>query len=642
MEIPRLHPDTIEEIKDRVDIYDIASDYVVLRRRGKDFVGLCPFHEEKTPSFTVSPAKQMYYCFGCGAGGNGINFLMELGKRSFSDVVLELARRYQVPVKTLEPEKRQQLQQQISLREQLYEVLAIASSFYQHTLRQPAGKIALDYLQNTRHLQEETIQQFQLGYAPDGWENLYGYLVEQKKFPVQLIEKAGLIKPRQNHNSYYDVFRKRLMIPIQDIQGRVIGFGGRALDDQELPKYLNSPETELFDKGKTLFGLDKAKNSIIKLDQAVVVEGYFDVIALHAVGISNVVASLGTALSLDQIRHLLRYTESKQIILNFDADQAGIKATERAIGEMEKLVYQGEVQLRVFSLPDGKDADEFLSSYSPDKYRELLNNSPFWIDWQLEKAVAGKNLKQADQFQKVSAEITSLLGRLESIDQQSHYIQKSAELLSQGDPRLIPILADSFLKKFKPTKSVHRQKFRQNNWVNKNQIERNLLAETEALLLRLYLHCPEYRQDILNALQAKDLEFSLSHHRLLWRQILYVHEREITGEKILEALQEFYQEFPQGFSQVAHLFNLDETSQKAILRAPLLIRAATAAMERVMCERQCRYFMEAWQKANLATNREQAHYYAQKLSEIKRRIQELDELRRTTFYDLISVPWIGF
>ncbi len=305
MQNPRLHPDTIEEVKQRADIVDVISEHVVLRKRGKDFVGLCPFHTEKSPSFTVSPSKQMYYCFGCQAGGGAIKFLMELGKQSFGDVVLELAQRYQVPIKTLEPEQRQQLQRQLSLREQLYEILALTARFYEHALRQSQGHQALEYLQSQRRLREETIQQFGLGYAPAGWETLYRYLVEDKHYPVQLLEQAGLIRRRREGEGYYDYFRDRIIIPIRDPNGRVIGFGGRTLTNEQ-PKYLNSPETELFNKGKTLFALDQAKNAIAKQDQGIVVEGYFDAIALHAAGITNAVASLGTALSLAQVRQLLR------------------------------------------------------------------------------------------------------------------------------------------------------------------------------------------------------------------------------------------------------------------------------------------------------------------------------------------------
>ncbi len=305
MNIPRLHPNTIEEVKAKVDIVDVVGEHVVLKKRGKDYLGSCPFHQEKSPSFSVSPTKQMYYCFGCQAGGNAINFMMELGKQSFTEVVLDLARRYQVPVQTLEPEQRQELQRKLSQREQLYEILAITANFYQHALNQPQGEKALSYLKIDRAFSDETIQGFKLGYSPSGWETLANYLIEQKHFPPQAIVAAGLIIPRKDEASYYDRFRDRLMIPICDLRGRVIGFGGRTLSDEQ-PKYLNSPETELFDKGNTLYGLDRAKDSISKTDRAVVVEGYFDVIALHAAGITSAVAALGTALSLAQVKQLVK------------------------------------------------------------------------------------------------------------------------------------------------------------------------------------------------------------------------------------------------------------------------------------------------------------------------------------------------
>jgi len=435
MQIPRLHPDTIEEVKQRADVYDVVSEHVVLRKRGKDYVGLCPFHSEKTPSFTVSQTKQMYYCFGCQAAGSALKFLMDLEKRSFAEVVLDLARRYQVSVRTLEPEQRQELQRQLSLREQLYEVLASAAQFYQHALKHSRDQ-AMPYLQQ-RQLREETIQQFAIGYAPAGWETLYRYLVDDKRYPVQLVEKAGLIKPRKEASGYYDVFRDRIVIPIHDVLGRVIAFGGRTLGSEQ-PKYLNSPETEVFLKGKTLFALDKAKATISQQDQAVVVEGYFDAIALHAVGITNVVASLGTALSMEQVRQVLRYTDSKQLILNFDADAAGTLATERAIGEIADLAYQGEVQLKILNLPDGKDADEYLQGRQPEDYRQLLADAPLWLDWQIQQIIKNRDLKQATDFQQVSQDIVKLLKKLTNIDTRDYYIDQCAEILSFGDSRLKP------------------------------------------------------------------------------------------------------------------------------------------------------------------------------------------------------------
>jgi DNA primase len=617
----------------------------------------------------------MYYCFGCNAGGNVIKFLMELGKRPFAEVLLDLARRYQVSVKTLEPEQRQELQRQLSLREQLYEILAIAAQFYQHALRQSQGQLALKYLQSSRQLSEETIQQFQLGYAPAGWETLYRYLVEHKRYSVQLVEQAGLIRRRQSGDGYYDYFRDRLIIPIHDIQGRVIGFGGRTLGEEQ-PKYLNSPETDIFSKGKTLFAFDKAKTAISQLDQAVVVEGYFDAIALHAAGITNVVASLGTALSLDQVRQLLRYTESKQLVLNFDADAAGTQATERAIGEIAELVYRGEVQLRILNLPEGKDADEFLHTHIPGEYqalattrlpslskyryqlaelspadrKELLHSAPLWIDWQIQQLLSERDLKQASQFQQVAQQMVKLLKKIDNSDTRNYYIRHCAEILSLGDARLVSRQEENLLAQIAPVNNYRTKPT--NVWkqsptqalraASDNFAEpfghRSLLEQAEALLLRIYLHCPEQRGAITDALQERDLQFSLSHHRFLWRQILeVVAENRLSTDQtnFISRLQVRCLEFENEMALVSHLFHVDEKTQQDLLRASQVIQAATACMERVLCEKRYRLFLDLWQQTDPTTEPERSQFYYQSLYTEQRRLQKLDRQRQFSLTDLV-------
>jgi DNA primase len=643
MYTPRLHPDTIEEIKQRADIYDVISEYVVLRRRGKDFVGLCPFHDEKSPSFTVSPTKQMYYCFGCQAGGNAIKFLMDLHKHSFAEVVLDLARRYQVPVQTLEPEQRQELQRQLSERSQLYEILASTAQFYQHALRQPQGQLALEYLQQKRRLQDETIVQFNLGYAPAAWETLYRYLVEDKRYPVQLVEKAGLIKPRKESSGYYDVFRDRLIIPIHDVMGRVIGFGGRTLGDEQ-PKYLNSPETELFNKGKTLFALHQAKAGISQMDQAVVVEGYFDAIALHAAGIKNVVASLGTALSIDQVRILLRYTDSKQLILNFDADKAGNIAAERAIGEIAELAYKGEVQLKILNLPDGKDADEYLHTHTSADYQQLLANAPLWLNWQIQQIVKDRDLKQATDFQQVSQQLVKILKNISNIDTLNYYVSYCAEILALGDARLVPLRVENLLTQVAPQNNIRgiaRSQYRQSqelptqtNTKTPTTSEKSLLEQAEALLLRIYLHCPEHRQTINDALEERDLQFSLSHHRFLWRQILELASESLEDD-LISRVQDRCLEFPEEMVLVSHLFQLNERSKKEILRTPQVVQATTACMERVLREKRYRHFLELWEQTDPQTEPQRWQSYYQAFYAEKLRLQELDKQRQFSLTDLL-------
>ncbi len=649
MQIPRLHPDTIEEVKQRTDILDVVSEYVVLRKRGKDFVGSCPFHDEKTPSFTVSQTKQMYHCFGCLASGNAIKFLMDLGKRSFPEVVLDLARRYQVPVQTLEPEQRQELQRQISLREQLYAVLATTANFYQHTLRQSQGQKALQYLCRDRLLQEATIQQFGLGYAPAGWETLSRYLIETKNYPAQLVEKAGLIKPRKEGGGYYDVFRDRLMIPIRDVQGRVIAFGGRTLSDVDAqraaspegvqPKYLNSPETELFIKGKTLFALDQAKTGISQLDQAVVVEGYFDAIALHAAGINNAVASLGTALSLEQVKLVLRYSESKQLVLNFDADKAGTNAAERAIGEIAELAYKGEIQLKILNIPDGKDADEYLHTHTTEDYQQLLGNAPLWLNWQIEQIIKDRDLKQATDFQQVMQQMVKLLKRIEGNEARKSYVAYCAQILSLGDAGLVRLREENLETQLAGSASVKRQQkaitANVKNYLSSQSAapprDRSLLEQAEALLLRIYLHCPEQRQAIMDELESRNLEFSLSHHRFLWQQIV-----EITEVDLVSSLQDKYPEFPEEMQLISHLFHLNEKNLKDdILRTAKGIQAAIASLERVFREKRYRHFLSLWEGTDKDTEPERWESYYQAFYTEKLRLQELERQRLFSITDLL-------
>ena len=643
MKIPRLHPDTIEEVQQRVDIVDVISEHIVLRKRGKDFLGLCPFHNEKTPSFSVSQDKQLYYCFGCNAGGNTYKFLMEIGKQSFAEVVLDLARRYQVEVKTVEPEQRKEIQRQLSVREELYRILEVTASFYQHALHSSQGEQALAYLRSPRKLEEDTIRNFQLGYAPAGWETLYRYLVETKRYPVNFVEQAGLIKPRKTGNGYYDVFRDRLMIPIMDLKGKVIGFGSRSLNDEDMPKYLNSPETPLFDKSKTLFALDKARTSISRADCAVVVEGYFDAIALHEAGIDNVVASLGTAFTQNQLKQLLRFTPSKQVILNFDADNAGKKATERAIGEVEDLVYGGVVQLRILNLPDGKDADEFIKSREDGAviYFEALENAPLWLDWLINHLLADKDLKAADDFQRAATGMIRLLNKLQDANQRNHYLTHCAELLSQGDSRLL-LQNLATLKSQTSNRSRYQTKNPQpkrNNTITKSQFtaastpESELLEQAEALLLRIYIHYPRYRDEIIDRLEEKDLLFSLDRHRFLWQQIITIEDElteTTTGDSnpLLRELHNRSLDFPEYAIAVTKLFNLDEKTQHDIFRADISINEAIASLEQVNYQQREIYCNQQLQNLNLATDLQLMQYYLSEIQTAKKAIIELNQKRQ--------------
>lgn len=579
---------------------------------------------------------------------------MEIGQRSFAEVVLDLAQRSQVPIQTLAKDEEKKLARKLSLREQLYEILAIASRYYEHALRQPQGHNALRYARNQRGLSNETIQTFQLGYAPGGWSTLHDVLVQEKGFTPDLVQQAGLILPRKSGDGFYDRFRDRLMIPIHDAQSRVVGFGSRTLTGEE-PKYLNSPETELFNKGKLLFGLDKARQTIVKADRAVVVEGYFDVIALHSVGITNAVASMGTALSLDQMRQLLRYTESKQVILNFDADAAGGKAAERAISEVEDQAYRGEVQLRVLNLPNGKDADEYLQDYTAEDYLDLLDESPLWLDWQIHRALQDRDLQQAEQFQAATEAIAAILGKLPNATLRTHYTHRCAGLLSQGDSRLALQLEEAL-----------RQQVRGQRWHGRSQkwqrpADYTLREAAEAQILRIYLHRPQFRQDIHNAMKQRDIEFSFSHHRFLWRQILAIEDDQAKLEPLhpeldtpafdlIAVVQDLCTEYSQEMQQVYHLIQLNEKTELDILRPNLSIRAAAASLERIACEKRCRHLLQMWESAMKSAKKELGQrqilntYLQQMLMDESEQaqslleeesycLQELDEIKRLYYQE---------
>ncbi|NJL90085.1 MAG: toprim domain-containing protein [Coleofasciculaceae cyanobacterium SM2_1_6] len=449
-----------------------------------------------------------------------------------------------------------------------------------------------------------------------------------------------------------DRFRDRLMIPITDIQGRVIGFGGRTLGDEQ-PKYLNSPDTELFNKGKTLFALNFAKAGITKQDQAVVVEGYFDAIALHAAGINQAVASLGTALTGDQVKSLLRYTESKQIILNFDADKAGVNAASRAISSIFPLVYGGQVGLRVVTLPDGKDADEFLLHNPVAKYQELLTNAPLWIDWQLQQLVVGADLKQADQFQQVNNEMVKILKEITDNNLRTSYLQQCATLLSQGDGKLFPLLLENLItslggnwqrgttppqtKNTSKNTSQYSQQTQQDSSKTSlvsNSSDRSLLEKSETLLMRLYLHCPEYREVIITVLEERNLVFTIAEYRFLWQQIVAI-EPTLSRQQpdLIARIQDEYLQFPEKLNQISHLFHLDEYTENQISVAPELINAAVACMERVICEKCYRYYLDLWQKTDFKIDRPLMEKYWLELNKSKERIKALDrELQFLYFY----------
>jgi DNA primase len=359
----------IDQIRDANDIVDLISEYVPLKKRGKNYVGLCPFHTEKDPSFNVIPTKQIFYCFGCQEGGNVIHFLMKHEKLGFVEAVKLLAKRANIslPKKSFDREKTEQL-------DKLYYANQVANEYFQKNFyRENPGKKARQYL-NKRGFDPEIIKQFSLGYAPDDWEGFIRF-AKTKDMEMEVLNQAGLVVPRSESSGFYDRFRNRIIFPIFNLSGKVVGFGGRVLDDKDEPKYLNSPETPIYQKGKILYGLNFSKDEIRKKGSAVLVEGYVDLLSLYQAGIKNVVASSGTAFTPDQARLLSRYAE--RIYLLFDADTAGQSATFRSVD----LLFSEGVEVFVVSLPKGEDPDSFVKKLGAEELAKKIEQAQTFIDF---------------------------------------------------------------------------------------------------------------------------------------------------------------------------------------------------------------------------------------------------------------------
>ena len=404
----------LDELIARNPIEDVVSQYVNLKRSGSNLFGLCPFHGEKTPSFSVSPDKGIYYCFGCHKGGSVINFEMEIEGLSYPDAVRALAKRAGLEV----PED-EQYQSRYRQQERLWALHKEAARFFHSRLYAPIGANALQYATG-RGMPKSILTKFGIGYAPDSWTDLVDYL-RSKNYSDQELRDSGLVTVSQKNGNLFDRFRDRLMFPIIDVRGNVIGFGGRIMNssDKSAAKYLNSPETLIFNKRKNLFALNLAKKS--KLGYLILVEGYMDAIALHQYGFDCAVASLGTALTEDGANLLSRYTE--QVVLIYDGDEAGQNATQRAIPILEKA----GLQVKVLKMRDAKDPDEYLKKFGADRFRILLEESANRVEYQLNAILKKYDLRDDEQKVQYLQESAGLIGSLSSAVQREVYGGRVAE-----------------------------------------------------------------------------------------------------------------------------------------------------------------------------------------------------------------------
>lgn len=483
----------IEEIKNAADIVEVISDYVLLKKTGKNYSGLCPFHSEKDASFTVSPAKQIFHCFGCNTGGNVFNFLIRHDGISFPEAVRFLARRYGVDL----PERKMSraMREQISEREKLLRINRMAMDYYHwNLLHDSYGKQAMAYLKN-RAMSSSIVERFQLGYARNSWDGLCRYL-QRKQVPMELIEKSGLVIPRKSGSGHYDRFRERIIFPIYNLNKQVIGFGGRVLD-ASLPKYLNSPETPVYHKSKSLYGLHLARNKCRETRTIYIVEGYFDLLALHQYGVENAGATLGTALTTDHIHMIKGFAE--KVILVFDGDDAGIQASLRSVG----IFIEKGMQARVMLLPKGHDPDSFIRKSGLEAFETVAAKSRSVITFIMESAQKKFGLSVEGKM-RILDELKKPLASIEDRTAREAYIKEVSEYLGVKEYSLKEKI-DKAAVEIQKTGTAYRNRST-NRIQQKDSLKRPLTAtdrkqtagtRLERQILAMMLQYPEILPDIV-------------------------------------------------------------------------------------------------------------------------------------------------
>ena len=475
--------DKISEIKNSVDIVAIISEIVLLKKVGRNYVGLCPFHTEKTPSFTVSPEKQIFYCFGCGTGGNVFNFLMNHDGLSFFETAKMLAKRYgiEIPAQTMSSEQKRR----ISERESLLAANKQAMDFFKHSLLSDAeGKIALEYLKK-RGIGEDTITIFNLGFAPAGWDSVINYF-SKKNISHELVEKSGLIIKRKSKNGYYDRFRNRIIFPIFDVSKQVLGFGGRVMDDS-LPKYLNSPETSVYNKSRSLYGLHIAKGHCRASETVYIVEGYFDLLALHQHGILNSVATLGTSLTQGHVRILRGFVgKNGGFILVYDSDEAGIKAAERSI----KVFDKEHANAQILVLPEGYDPDSYLFEFGYKSFMNAASKAKSIIPFLIDSAVKKYGLSVEGRI-RIMSDLKQPLANINDSVKRSLYIKELAEIIGIDEAAVMEkVRTISGNKSIRPNKELPGKTQDRNLMLKGDRHERKIIA--------MMLQFPEILPEIIS------------------------------------------------------------------------------------------------------------------------------------------------
>jgi len=479
-----------ERVKQQADIVRVIGEYVRLKKTGQNFTGLCPFHQEKSPSFAVHPVRQIYHCFGCGVGGDVFKFVMEMEKSTFPEAVRTVAEKSGIPIpkpRERSPEERSENQQRAALVEMHRE----AATFFARQLHEGAeGKVAMAYLED-RGLDREAMKRFGLGWAPSSGDALLRLL--KTKYPEKLLEVSGLVS-RDQGGRFYDRFRRRIMFPIANEAGKIIAFGGRAMGD-DMPKYMNSPETPIYSKSSVLYHLDRAKEALRQNDFGVLVEGYMDAIAVARAGIANVIASCGTSLAEPQIKLLSRFT--RRVIVNYDPDTAGQAATERSLA----LLLEKEFDVRVLALPGKADPDKFLKEQGAEAYRKLLADAPPYIDYLIGRA------RKMDR--------TTAAGKVAALNFLMPYVQRLPNRLLRSE------WATRIASELRVDEPVLREALRRAATERRSEIKPKAELLTPAVksaerqLIRMLMEAEGFREKLAREIIATSLHRGLESEKIL-------------------------------------------------------------------------------------------------------------------------------
>lgn len=557
----RYSDDMIEEVRVKNDIVDVISQYVKLQRKGSSYFGLCPFHNEKTPSFSVSPAKQMYYCFGCGAGGNVFTFIMEYENFSFGEALKFLADRAGVELPQIEYSK--EAQAQANLRSSLLEIQKAAASYFYYNLRRENGKTAYQYL-NDRGLSDETMQKFGLGYSDKYSDDLYQYL-KKKGYRDELLLESGLFNVDERRG-IYDKFWNRVIFPIMDVNNRVIGFGGRVMGEGT-PKYLNSPETKIFDKSRNLYGLNIARTSRKK--QLIICEGYMDVISMHQAGFTNAVASLGTALTSGHANLIKRYTD--EVLLLYDSDEAGVKAALRGI----PILRSAGVKSKVVNLQPYKDPDECIKAEGSQRFEERLskamNSFLFIVQTRESQYDLSDPQGKTDFYRDIAARLLDFEEELE----RNNYIEAIARKYGIGIEDLRKMVNQLAMK------GTAAQNYNRPREIRKRESTRESGVEkSQRLMLTWMVSYPQIFQAVQEFLSPEDFITPLYHKvaKMIFQQ---ANTEGINPAKLLNQFMDSQEQ-----SEVASLFNAtlhleNSKEQKKALTDTIIIMKKAALDEQI-------------------------------------------------------------